>query len=103
MCGLPPGAGRRGWTHARGIYEAARMRSDPQQCDTTLLHLADQTDVTHLQGAAALAASLGLFFTGPAFAQGVVKAKHVFSKGELKDRDIDTILADLAKILPGKK
>jgi len=33
----------------------------------------------------------------------VVKAKHVFSKGELKDKDIDAIVADLPRILPAKK
>ncbi len=33
----------------------------------------------------------------------VVKAKHVFGKGELKEKDVDAILADLPRILPAKK
>ncbi len=37
------------------------------------------------------------------FTDRVVKAKHVFGKGECKDRDIDAILADLPRILPSKK
>jgi hypothetical protein len=31
-----------------------------------------------------------------------VKANHAFGKGELKDKDIERILADVAKILPQK-
>jgi hypothetical protein len=37
------------------------------------------------------------------FTDRVVKARHAFRKGELKDRDIDAILADVARILPAKK
>jgi len=32
-----------------------------------------------------------------------VKANYVFKKGDLKPGDIDTIVADVAKILPAKK
>jgi hypothetical protein len=32
----------------------------------------------------------------------VVKANHAYKKGELKDKDIDTILSDVAKITPKK-
>jgi hypothetical protein len=32
----------------------------------------------------------------------VIKANHAFRKGQLQDRDIDKILADLPKILPAK-
>jgi hypothetical protein len=34
------------------------------------------------------------------YAKRTVKANHAFRKGELKDRDIDLIVADVAKILP---
>jgi hypothetical protein len=34
------------------------------------------------------------------YTQGTVKANHAFKKGELKDKDIDTVVADVAKILP---
>jgi hypothetical protein len=37
------------------------------------------------------------------FTDRVVKATHAFRKGELKDPDIDRILADVAVLLPGKK
>jgi hypothetical protein len=37
------------------------------------------------------------------FTDRVVKANHSFKKGELKDKNMDTILADVAKIIPGKK
>jgi len=32
-----------------------------------------------------------------------VKANHAFKKGELKDADIEAIVKDVAKILPGSK
>ncbi len=32
-----------------------------------------------------------------------VKANHTFKKGEIKDKDIEAIVADVAKILPEKK
>ena len=35
--------------------------------------------------------------------KGEVKANYAFRKGELKDKDIDTILGDLPKILPEDK
>ena len=38
-----------------------------------------------------------------AYSKGSVKANYAFKKGELKDKDIDTIVGDLAKILPEKK
>jgi hypothetical protein len=31
-----------------------------------------------------------------------VKANHAFRKGELKDKDIDAVVADVTKILPKK-
>jgi hypothetical protein len=34
------------------------------------------------------------------YTKGTVKANHSFKKGELKDKAIDTILANVAKILP---
>lgn len=37
------------------------------------------------------------------FTDRVVKATHAFKKGEMKDKDIDLILADVVKILPSKK
>jgi hypothetical protein len=37
------------------------------------------------------------------YAKGAVKANYAFKKGEMKDKDIDKIVADLAKILPEKK
>jgi hypothetical protein len=37
------------------------------------------------------------------FIDRVVKANHSFKGGELKDKDIDSILGDIAKILPSKK
>jgi hypothetical protein len=37
------------------------------------------------------------------YAKGAVKANYSFKKGEMKDKDIDKIVADLAKILPEKK
>jgi hypothetical protein len=36
------------------------------------------------------------------FTDRVVKARHAFRKGELSDKEIDAVLADIAKILPGK-
>ncbi len=36
------------------------------------------------------------------YTQRNVKANYAFKKGELKDKDIDTIVADLAKITPAK-
>jgi pantothenate kinase len=35
--------------------------------------------------------------------KGAVKANYTFKKGEMKDKDIDKIVEDLAKILPDKK
>ena len=35
--------------------------------------------------------------------KGAVKANYAFKKGEMKDKDIDKIVEDLAKILPEKK
>ena len=32
-----------------------------------------------------------------------VKANYAFKKGDLKDKDIDKILADVSKILPDEK
>jgi len=32
----------------------------------------------------------------------VVKANHAFKKGELKDKDIEAIVKDVSKIVPGK-
>src|SRR5262245_58858082 len=32
-----------------------------------------------------------------------VKANHAFKKGEMKDKDVEAILKDVAKILPSKK
>ena len=37
------------------------------------------------------------------YVKSTVKANHAFKKGELKEKDIDTILADVSKILPEKK
>jgi hypothetical protein len=36
------------------------------------------------------------------YTQRNVKANHAFKKGELKDADIDAIVADVAKIVPAK-
>ena len=36
------------------------------------------------------------------YTKGKVKANYAFKKGELKDKDIDKIVADVAKILPEK-
>jgi hypothetical protein len=36
------------------------------------------------------------------YTQHLVKANHAFKKGELKEQDIDTIVADVSKILPQK-
>ena len=36
------------------------------------------------------------------YTQRNVKANYAFKKGELKDKDIDTIVADVAKITPAK-
>jgi hypothetical protein len=38
-----------------------------------------------------------------AYNKGSVKANYTFKKGEMKDKDIDKIVEDLAKILPEKK
>jgi hypothetical protein len=38
-----------------------------------------------------------------AYTKGAVKANYTFKKGEMKDKDIDQIVEDLAKILPDKK
>jgi hypothetical protein len=37
------------------------------------------------------------------YTKGEVKANYAFKKGELKDKDIDTIVGDVSKILPEKK
>ncbi len=37
------------------------------------------------------------------YVKKTVKANFAFKKGELKDKDIDTIVADVKKILPDKK
>lgn len=37
------------------------------------------------------------------YTKGEVKANYAFKKGELKDKDIDTILSELSKIVPDKK
>jgi hypothetical protein len=36
------------------------------------------------------------------YSKGIVRANHAFKKGELKDKGIDTIVSDVAKILPQK-
>jgi hypothetical protein len=36
------------------------------------------------------------------YTEGVVKANHSFKKGELKDADIEKVVADVSKILPKK-
>ena len=36
------------------------------------------------------------------YTQHMVKANHTFAKGELKDKDIETIVADVTKIVPAK-
>ena len=36
------------------------------------------------------------------YTKQMVKANYAFKKGELTDKDVDKILADLPKILPGK-
>src|SRR5947209_1413777 len=36
------------------------------------------------------------------YTKGEVKANYAFRKGELKDKDIDQIVADISKILPEK-
>jgi len=38
-----------------------------------------------------------------AYTKGAVKANYTFKKGDMKDKDIDKIVEDLAKILPEKK
>src|SRR2546421_11701822 len=38
-----------------------------------------------------------------AYNKGSVKANYAFKKGEMKDKDIDKIVEDLAKILPEKE
>jgi hypothetical protein len=43
-----------------------------------------------------------LYQGSPPYSKGAVKANYAFKKGELKDKDIDKIVADLAKILPDK-
>src|SRR5262249_51212052 len=37
------------------------------------------------------------------YVKGGIKANYAFKKGELKDSDIEKIVADLSKILPEKK
>jgi hypothetical protein len=37
------------------------------------------------------------------YSKGAVKANYAFTKGEMKDKDIDKIVEDLAKILPDKQ
>jgi hypothetical protein len=37
------------------------------------------------------------------YGHGMVKANHAFRKGELMKADVDRILADLSKILPGNR
>jgi hypothetical protein len=37
------------------------------------------------------------------YTKGTVKANYAFKKGELKDKDIDSIVGDLSKILPASK
>ena len=37
------------------------------------------------------------------FSDRVVKASHAFRKGDLKEKDIEAVIANLAKILPAKK
>jgi hypothetical protein len=36
------------------------------------------------------------------YTNGTVKANHTFKKGELKDKEIDRVVADVSKILPEK-
>jgi hypothetical protein len=36
------------------------------------------------------------------YSKGIVRANHAFKRGELKDKGIDTIVGDVAKILPQK-
>jgi hypothetical protein len=36
------------------------------------------------------------------YSKGIVRANHAFKKGELKDKAIDTVGSDVAKILPSK-
>ena len=36
------------------------------------------------------------------YTKHMVKANHTFSKGELKDKDIESVVADVAKIVPAK-
>ena len=37
------------------------------------------------------------------YTKGAVKANYAFKKGEMKDKDIDKVVEDIAKILPDKK
>jgi hypothetical protein len=43
-----------------------------------------------------------LYQGSPPYSKGAVKATYAFKKGEMKDKDIDKIVADLTKILPEK-
>jgi predicted HAD superfamily phosphohydrolase len=38
-----------------------------------------------------------------AYKKGAVKANYSFKKGEMKEKDVDKIVEDIAKILPDKK
>jgi hypothetical protein len=83
--------------------------SDKEGLDKELKELADEQKIEHTvlsidnpAGPKAYSVSRDADVTVVLYTQHVVKANHAFKKGELKDKDIDAIVADVKAILPEK-
>src|SRR5258708_36802903 len=48
-------------------------------------------------------ADITVVLYGGSYSTGAVKANYAFTKGEMKDKDIDNIVEDLARMLPAKQ
>lgn len=83
--------------------------SDEEGLDKKLKELADKIALKHLvfaidnkSGPTSYKIAKDADVTVVLYTQGNVKANRAFKKGELKDKDIDAIVNDVAKILPEK-
>jgi hypothetical protein len=83
--------------------------SDKEGLDTELKSLADKQGLKNIvlsidnpAGPAKYEVSKEAAVTVVLYTDHTVKANHAFKKGQLKDKDIDAIVKDVAKILPSK-
>jgi hypothetical protein len=76
----------------KGLEEVAKMK----RLKNTILSIEDPANVEDYKVAKEADVTVVLY------TKSVVQANHAFKRGELNDRAIETILADLPKILPKK-